>query len=137
MDEKPYTRRQFLLATGAVSVAAFGVPLPLGAAAVSDYPKTVLAKKPVGYWRLGEEKGPTALDSTGHGHKGTYQGMPTFHQAGAIRGDKNGAIKLDGKRSYVEVANHTAFSQPTSGQGLTVEVWVRPGDFLSPGEIKG
>jgi len=136
MQGEPYTRRQLLAATGALGAAALGGPLMLGAAAVSDYPKVVLAKKPVAYWRLGEKQGPTAQDSTGHGHKGTYRGTPTFREPGAIRGDTNGAIKLDGKHSYVEVANHADLSQPTSGQGLTVEVWVRPDVLDFTGETK-
>src|SRR2546421_5476177 len=125
MEQEQLTRRELLLVTGAAGLATLGVTTPLGAAAASTYKNTVLAKKPVGYWRLGEAMGPDALDSTAHGHKGAYHGTPTFRQRGAIKGDPNTAIKLDGSRSYVEIPNHKDFSQPTSGKGLTVEVWVR------------
>jgi hypothetical protein len=126
MERKPWTRRELLIVTGTVGLAALGVPTPLGAAAASRYEKAVLAKKPVAYWRLGEAEGPDALDSTANGHRGTYHGTPGFRERGAIKGDANTAVKLDGKRSYIEIADHKDFSQPTSGKGLTIEVWVRP-----------
>jgi hypothetical protein len=86
----------------------------------------VLAKKPVAYWRLGEAKGPAILDKTANGHNGTAHGTPTFQEPGAIKGDADTAIKLDGKRTYIEIPSHKDFSQPTSGNGLSVEVWLRP-----------
>jgi hypothetical protein len=104
----------------------------------SKYEKAVLEKKPVAYWRLGEAKGPEVFDRTGHGHKGVAHGKPVFQETGALQGDKNTAVKLDGKGSYIEISNHKDFSQPTSGKGLTVEVWLRPdvldfeGDTNSP-----
>ena len=99
-------------------------------AASSKYRQKVLAKYPVGYWRLGERQGPTAHDATGHGHVGTFHGTPTHHQAGVISGDPDTAIKLDGQYSYIEIPDSKDFSQPTSEHGLTVEVWMRP-DILT------
>jgi len=92
------------------------------------YRDGVLAKGPVGYWRLGEADGPTAADETVSGFAGTYAGAPTFGQAGAIANDPDTAVGLNGPdfRDYVEVASDAAFSQPTSGAGLSVEVWMRP-----------
>ena len=94
--------------------------------APSHYEKTVLEKKPIAYWRLGESKGPIVLDRTGNGHKGMCHGTPAFQEKGALKGDPDTAVKLDGKKSYIEIPSHKDFSQPTSGKGLTVEVWVRP-----------
>ena len=93
-----------------------------------------MTKLPIAYWRLGELKGPTAFDATKHGHDGTYHGTPTYGEVGAIKGDPNTAIKLGGYRSYIEVPSSKGFSQPTSGQGLTVEVWVRPDVLVFEGE---
>jgi hypothetical protein len=110
-----------------VIAAAWGAGTPLlQAQAPSAYEKAVLAKKPVAYWRLGEARGPTVIDRTSNGHDGTAHGTPTFQEPGAIRGDADTAIRLDGKRSYIEIPAHKDFSQPTSGKGLTVEVWLRP-----------
>jgi hypothetical protein len=133
MERMPWDRRRFLVAAGAAGLAALDGK-PLRAAPASRYAKTVLAKKPVAYWRLGEEKGPDALDSTGNGHTGAYKGTPALRQKGAIQGDADTAVKLDGKRAYIEVPSHKGFSQPTSGKGLTVEVWVRPDVLEFEGE---
>ena len=134
MARRLWTRRNFLVAAGAAGLTALARTIPLRAEPASNYEKTVLAKKPVAYWRLGEAKGPSAPDSTGNGHNGTYHGMPTFRERGAIKGDANTAIELDGKRSYIEIPNHKDFSQPTSGKGLTVEVWLRPDVLEFEGE---
>src|SRR5262245_56876230 len=134
MGKKQLTRRQLLAVTGAAGLAAFGVTTPLDGAAVSNYEKKVLAKKSAAYWRLGETKGPEAIDRTGNDHKGIYRGTPRFQEPGAIIGDTDTAIALDGKRSYVEISTHKDFSQPTSGNGLSVEVWVRPDVLEFEGE---
>jgi hypothetical protein len=97
----------------------------------SFYEDHVLSLKPAGYWRLGEAKGPTAVDSSGHGRDGTYHGTPKFHLPGAIKDDKNSSILLDGK-SYVEIPNNKTFS--VSDKGLTVEVWLRLPDLDFPGQ---
>jgi len=102
------------------------------------YSDVVLAKGPVGYWRLGERIGPCAGDASGHGSDGTYFGNATFGQAGAILNDPDTAIGLNGpdSKDYVEIPNPVtqAFSQSTSGMGLTVEVWMRPDVLNFPGQ---
>ena len=124
MEYQQWTRREVLAVSGALGLTALGVPFPLSAAA--HYEQVVLAKKPVAYWRLGEARGPDAVDRTTNGHTGTYHGSPVFQERGAIKSDANTAITLDGHRSYIEIASHPNFSQPTSGMGLTIEVWARP-----------
>lgn len=99
-----------------------------------DYVKAVLAKQPVGYWRLGETTGTTAVDSSGNGRDGEYVGAVALQQPGAISGDDNTAIQISGQRAFVEIPSHDDFSQPTSKQGLTVEVWMRPSSFNFEGE---
>ena len=102
------------------------------------YSDVVIAKRPVGYWRLGEQRGPTAADASGFGSNGTYLGNPTLGQAGALVNDRDTAVGLHGlkSRDYVEVPDPVseAFSQPTSGLGLTVEVWMRPDTLTFRGE---
>src|SRR5262245_23770527 len=106
MDGEQQTRRELLAAAGGSVLAFFGLPLFPAAGQGCQYAKIGLAKKPVGYWRLGEAAGPDAFDSSGNGHKGTYQGTPAFQERGAIAGDANTAVKLDGKNSYIEIADH-------------------------------
>jgi hypothetical protein len=98
-----------------------------------DYRLVVLNDGPVGYWRLGETNDASpAADETGNHRDGKYVNHPKFVSPGALAGDANGAIVLDGK-AYVEIPDDAAFSQPTSGKGLTVEVWMRPDRFDFPG----
>lgn len=127
------TRRQFLKTTavgGAGLACIMGGPLVRTARASGQYSGAVLAKGPVGYWRLGERGGPNAFDASGNGYNGTYLGNPAFGQPGAIINDPDTAIGLNGPNSkdYVETPDpgNGAFSQKTSGMGLTVEVWMRP-----------
>lgn len=123
--------RMFFLCFGVASLA-LGATTPLQAQ--SAYEKAVLTKRPVAYWRLGDAKGLEVLDQTKNEHNGAVHGTPDFQQPGAIKGDANTAIRLDGKRSYIEIPSHRDFSQPTSGKGLTVEVWVRPDVLEFEGE---
>lgn len=91
------------------------------------YDERVLTKHPVAYWRFEESSGPVARDSSkNHHHDGTYQGGVKFREAGAISSERDFAIGLNGTNAFVLVPDSTAFSQPTSGKGLTVEAWFRP-----------
>ncbi|MGB8699251.1 MAG: LamG-like jellyroll fold domain-containing protein, partial [Thermosynechococcaceae cyanobacterium] len=92
----------------------------------SSYEEVILAKKPIAYWRLGEHEGEDAQDRSGNGHIGVYHGTPVYKENGAISDETNTSIVLDGKSSYIEIPSHKDFSQPTSGNGLSVEVWLRP-----------
>jgi hypothetical protein len=116
-------RRQFV--TGSLSLVATAATTRKGYAA-DAYAQTVLAKRPVGYWRLGEKQGPVAGDSSGNGHNGTFEGNVAFNEPGAVAGDSDGAVGLDGRRAYVEIPDSVQFSQPKSGRGLSVEAWMRP-----------
>jgi hypothetical protein len=120
------SRRHFLSFVP-VSLAVLG-------AARSTYAETVLKKHPAGYWRLGEQHGTEAADASGSGHPGQYHGKPLFGERGAIRDDPNTAIRVAPPDTYVEIANAPGFSQPSSGQGLTVEAWMRPDVLVFPGE---
>ena len=104
------------------------------AAAAKTYRQKVLNSGPVGYWRLGETGGSTAKDETKFGLHGTYNGRPIFAERGAIHNDTNTAVRFDGSKSYVEIPANRAFSQPTSGKGMTVEVWLRPDAIVFDGE---
>ena len=107
-----------------------------GQSPAKSYRQKVLDAGPVGYWRLGERQGPNAKDETKFGHNGTYHGKLFFGQPGAIRQDADTSIRFDGSKAYVEVPASKAFSQPTSGKGMTVEVWMRPDAFDFKGETK-
>ncbi len=136
MEKFQWTRREFQVATVAAGFGTLSLVSPSRNTLPSNYHERVLAKHPIAYWRLGEAKGSTAFDATKNRHNGTFHGTPGYSEAGAIRHDPNTAINLDGHGSYVEIPDSKDFSQPTSGQGLTVEVWIRPDILAFEGETK-
>ena len=93
----------------------------------SGYPGAVIADNPVGYWRLGEAAGPTALDSWGT-NNGTYYGVETFGLPGAIAGDPSTSVDFSGNgSSLVRVPYNPGFNGGLDPNGSwTVEGWVRP-----------
>jgi hypothetical protein len=134
--------RRTALKVGAMAGATglLGGRLVRTAYASGAYSSVVLAKGPVGYWRLGEAAGPAATDVSGGGYDGSYLGNPAFAQPGAIVGDPDTAVGFNGpnSRDYVEIPDPTdgsqVFSQKTSKMGLTVELWMRPDVLTFPGE---
>jgi hypothetical protein len=102
-----------------------------------SWKQLILESHPAAYWRLGEKSGAIAHDASGNNHNGKYINRPHLSLPGAIPLDKDTSIGLDGPKakSYVEVPSNRAFSVPTSGKGLTVEVWLRvPAHLDFPGE---
>jgi len=123
------TRRSFLReGTTALVVGASGGMLPrafaAGAGTLSRYRDQVLSQHPVGYWQFAEHD--RARDLSGHGQEGSYVGGVAFEPMAAIRGDSAVAVKLNGVDAFIEVPDSEAFSVAASGEGLTVEVWMRP-----------
>jgi len=132
----PSTRRQWLGTAAIAGLGLLGLVPRLSAAGFSRYRERVLAKKPVGYWRLGEVAGPTVKDESSFNRHGIYRGTPALHQPGALKNDDDTAITLDGKGSCVEIPDDPAFSVATSGKGMTVEVWMRPDVLEFAGDTK-
>jgi Concanavalin A-like lectin/glucanases superfamily len=120
-----HTRRNLISMIGAVGVISLLDNRALAASA-RPYQQRVLAKRPVGYWRFEEKSGVLAHDWTNGRHGGAYKGGVALAQPGAISSEPDLAIVLNGVDAFVEIPDSTVFSQPTSGQGLTVEAWLRP-----------
>ena len=115
-------------AAGVVLSGAAGALPPAGPAAglsapglvlSSSYSSVVLADTPVVYWRLGESSGTTAFDSSGNGLDATLVGSPTLGAPGAITGDSNTSVGLDG----VDDAG-TRSPVTTQLADVTLEAWV-------------
>lgn len=119
------TRRDLLRMIGAAGIASL-LGKPAYAESSRPYHTRVLAKGPVGYWRFEEKAGLVAHDSTSGRREGAYKGAIAFGQRGAIQSEVDTAIGLNGTDAFVEIPDSAVFSQPTSGQGLTVEAWMRP-----------
>jgi len=104
---------------GESAAVTFTVDAPVQQAGYDDM---VLADGPAGYWRLGEATGLTAATQIGASN-GTYLGGTALGETGAITGDSDTAVRLDGVNDVVRVPNATALS---SSSALTLEAWVRP-----------
>ena len=82
----------------------------------------------VSYWRLGESSGTNACDSYGP-NAGTYQGGFTLGATGAIAGDPDTAVRLDGSSGYVNVPHSSSLDV---GDSFTIEAWVKRNSFGAP-----
>jgi hypothetical protein len=128
-----YKRRDLLRIIGAAGIASV-IGKPAFAMSTHPYHIRVLEKGPVGYWRFEEKAGLVAHDSSGGRRDGTCKGGVAWGQLGAIKSESDDAIGLNGTGAFVEIPDNTVFSQPTSGQGLTVEAWMRPDALTFEGQ---
>jgi len=87
----------------------------------SNYAGTVAPNGPVGDWRLDETTGTTAADASGDGHSGTYAGGYTLGASGALTGDADKAVTLNGTTGYVNLGNLQVGTNST----FAVEAWVK------------
>jgi type IV pilus assembly protein PilA len=72
-------------------------------AVVGTLPAQVLSTAGlVGYWRLGETSGTTALDSSGNGNNGTYAGTPTRGQP-SLSSDSSDPSVVFAPNSWVDL----------------------------------
>ena len=90
--------------------------------AATSYADTVLADTPAGYWRFGEPSGTTALDSSGHANNGTYINGPTLGILGALAGDPDTAVSLDGVNDVVRVPDSNSLDV---GNSFSAEGWIK------------
>lgn len=86
------------------------------------YEDEVLADSPWLYWRLNDQTGTQAVDSSGNSRDGTYVGGPTLAQAGAIASDPtNDSVSYDASNDYT--VNEDTPDQFFNSSAATVEVW--------------
>jgi hypothetical protein len=100
------------------------------------YRDSVLSSAPVGYWPLDESTGTCAYDVSGGGYHGKYQRDPSIGTQGPFGTSR--APLFNGIDQYVEIANPGGFtfSQPVSGDGLSIESWMRPDQLLLATQTK-
>jgi hypothetical protein len=89
----------------------------------ADYLSVVLADGPLAYWRLGEASGPVAYDASGNAMHGTYIGGVTLAQAGALEGDADTAVCLDGVSGCMNMGWHPELSYLSND--FTIEAWYK------------
>ena len=74
----------------------------------------------IGFWRLGESSGTTAVDAAGS-NDGTYNNV-TLGSAGAVSGDTS--ADFNGSNSYVNLGN-----LEVAGSGITMAAWINADTF--------
>ena len=86
------------------------------------YSDLILGDSPVGYWRFGESAGPSANDSSPNGNDGTYFASPTLGVPGAMFGDPDTAVSMNGTSQEVRVPDDNTLDV---GDSFTIEGWVK------------
>ena len=74
-----------------------------------------------------EHAAPSAADSKGPDN-GTYTNSPTLNAAGAIAGDTNTAVQLDGVDDYVAATR-------TGDDNFSIELWFKSSQGIGTGTI--
>ncbi len=77
----------------------------------------------VGWWKLDEESGTFAIDSSGHGNHGTVRGNPVW-----VAGYDGGALKLDGTGDFVEVPHNPVLNVSSE---VAVMAWINVGNLVA------
>ncbi len=79
-------------------------------------------RKLVAWWKLDEDSGTTAADSSGNNCAGTLMGEPQWQPSG---GKAGGALQFDGN-DYIEIANEANFDLTAQ---ITVMAWIKVSTF--------
>jgi Concanavalin A-like lectin/glucanases superfamily len=90
--------------------------------ALPGYREVVMRDRPIGYWRLGDDGGAVAADESGHSASLVVGPGVTWGASGALRGDRDTAIHLDG--TAVLVAG-PAFDF-SDNRAFSLEAWISP-----------
>ncbi|OGO54947.1 MAG: hypothetical protein A2V85_11230 [Chloroflexi bacterium RBG_16_72_14] len=96
--------------------------MPSTGGQTASYRTTVLDDAPVVYWRLGETTTIIVGDEVGS-LTGWYGGTSTKGVPGAIAGDANGAVSLDGSTGYVGVPDYASLD--LANGPFSIELWVK------------
>jgi RHS repeat-associated protein len=89
----------------------------------NSYAEQVTADTAEPYWRFGETTGATFASSVGS-YTGTWSGSPALGVAGALAGDTNTAVSLNGTSQYGTVPDSSRLDKTDT---FAVELWVKRG----------
>jgi RHS repeat-associated protein len=92
-----------------------------GPVPANPYPNTVQTDGAQPYFRVGETSG-SSFNSTVGSFAGTWTGSPTLGVNGAVAGDSNGAVTLNGTSQYGSVPNSSGLGKTSS---FSVELWAK------------
>jgi len=89
---------------------------------ISNYQTEVLVDSPAVFLRLGELYGTAAQDTGPNNLEGTYVGDLLLGESGALTGNADTAVTLDGSTQYVTVADNALIDH---GDTFTLECWAK------------
>jgi hypothetical protein len=120
---------------GLPSLAAAFVITGVRVASAADYPTTILADKPLAYWRLDETAGnSTATDSSASGLYSAnyiYSSDGLYPVLGAPGIDTNSiSLSASDAPDYVQLPYNSDLNQPGP---FSFEIWIRPTSEPAPG----
>lgn len=95
------------------------------------YADEVLADSPVGYWRLGDASGTNANDEIST-NDGTYAGGFTLAVTGALTGDTDTAVTLNGTDGRVTIP---ATFPTLAASDMTCEAWIKTAATGTAGQM--
>jgi Concanavalin A-like lectin/glucanases superfamily len=99
----------------------------------SAYGRAVAADNPIGWWRLGDTSGSTAVDQMGASN-GTYSATGvTLNQPSLVPAESNKADAFNGSTGYVRVPAAAAFNLT---RAITLEAWIKPTSLPSTGVFR-
>jgi hypothetical protein len=105
---------------------------PPGGGTDSAYRRGVLEDGPVGYWRLGETLGTSAVDELGtlHGsyQNGVFQGATSL----LVSDPTNRSSTFDGADDQVSVPSNAKLN---FGSALSLEAWIKPSSLPTAGNF--
>jgi hypothetical protein len=90
----------------------------------SPYSDAVVADGPRGYWRLGDAASP-AVDASGLGSPGTYNGGVVLGVTGALPGEADTAARLDGVNDLVTMGDPASGVLDFGTGDFSIELWAR------------
>jgi len=115
------------------SSSAWSSAVQVTTPANASYAATVIADRPVSYWRLGETSGTIAGDQT-VANPGTYEGPPTLGAASLVGADTTDpAVAFDGASDDVRVGQSGSLD---IGGALTLEAFVKPTSLPAAGSVR-
>lgn len=90
---------------------------------LARYAAAALGDRPIGYWRLDELSGSTAVDAVGS-NPGGYRGGPELGQASLVPSDRLGhAVGFSGAGERVEVPRSVSLAL---ARQVSIEAWIKP-----------
>ncbi|HXE44379.1 MAG TPA: LamG-like jellyroll fold domain-containing protein [Conexibacter sp.] len=115
------------------NASAWSSPVQISTPATASYAATVIADRPVSYWKLNETSGTIAGDAT-VANPGTYEGAPTLGLAGLVATDATGtAVGFGGAGADARIGQSGSLDLTT---GITLEAFIQPSSLPPAGMIR-